>query len=198
MDDEQVEAGWEIQEFHVTSIKESLRNGEDDIVRYYACKTIENITAQSIAAGEKFAQKEVVELLLTIYHQEINEAFGVVSSVALSHLSKLNPNLFPVIFESVTPTKFLGTFFEGHARTQQAFITMLNLALRMPYQKLVDTLIQEKNFLEALMNLCMSENSSTIIKGKTVLTFILLFKLDFRWMALAHNEHKFFQVLDRI
>ena len=55
MDDDQVDMSWEIGDPHVNSIKESLRNGEDDIVRFYACKTIENITAQSIAAGEKFA-----------------------------------------------------------------------------------------------------------------------------------------------
>jgi len=106
-----------------------------------------------------------------------------VASVGLSHLSKLNPTVFPVIFEAVTPKKFLATFFEGHPRTQQAFITMLNLALRMPYKKLVETLLEEKTFLSSIMALL--EHQSQIIKGKAILTFILLFKLDFRWISLV-------------
>ena len=70
-----------------------------------------------------------MNLLLTIYHSNINESFGVVSSVALSHLSKLNPNMFQIIIESITPKKYFLIFQEGHPRIQQAFITMLNLAL---------------------------------------------------------------------
>lgn len=114
----------------------------------------------------------------------------------MSHISKLNLSLFPVIFEAITPNAFFGTFKDGHARTQQAFITMLNLALRMPYQKLIDTLLSEKDFLPNLM--CLLEHQSTIIRGKTLLTFILLFKLDFRWMSIAHQELKFFNFLDRV
>jgi hypothetical protein len=76
-------------------------------VKFYACKTIENITAQSVIAGEKFATSECALLLLQIYHAKLSEGFTVVSSVALSHLSKLSPQLFPVVFDSITPTKFL-------------------------------------------------------------------------------------------
>lgn len=101
-----------------------------------------------------------------------------------------------MIFETITPKVFFATFKEGHARTQQAFITMLNLALRMPYQKLIDTLLEEEDFLPNLM--CLLDHQSTIIRGKTLLTFILLFKLDYRWMSLAQQELKFFNYLDRV
>jgi len=30
------------------------------------------------------------------------------------------------------------------------------------------------------------------------LTFLLLFKLDFRWMAIVESEVKFFHVIERI
>lgn len=165
-------------------------------MKFYACKTIENITAQSISAGERFATPEAATSLLHIYLKSENEGFRIVASVALSHISKLNPSLFPVIFEEITPVIFFNTFKDGHARTQQAFITMLNLALRMPYQKLIDTLLNEKDFMPSLMSLL--EHQSTIIRGKTLLTFILLFKLDFRWMSIAHQELKFFTFLDRV
>ena len=73
---------------------------------------------------------------------------------------------------------------------------MLNLALRMPYHKLIDQLLSNKEFLPSLM--CLLEHQSAIIRGKTLLTFVLLFKLDFRWMSLAQQELKFFNFLDRV
>ena len=71
-----------------------------------------------MAAGEKFASEETASRLLNIYHGQISEGFTIVASVGLSHLSKLNPVIFPQIFESITAHKFLSTFFEGHPRTQ--------------------------------------------------------------------------------
>lgn len=196
LDDEQADPIWEISDAAINCIVEILQEDKDSIVKFYACKTIENITAQSISAGESFATPEAASSLLNIYLNSDSEGFRIVASVGLSHLSKLNPSLFPVIFETITPKAFFNTFKEGHARTQQAYITMLNLALRMPYQKLIDTLLSEKEFLPNLM--CLLEHQSTIIRGKTLLTFILLFKLDFRWMSIAHQDLKFFNFLDRV
>ena len=42
------------------------------------------------------------------------------------------------------------------------------------------------------------EHHSIVIRGKCLLTFLLLFKLDFRWMALVDSEVKFFHLLDRL
>ena len=47
-----------------------LDPNEDEVVRFYACKTIENITAQSISAGCSFANLEVGQKLLAIYHAQ--------------------------------------------------------------------------------------------------------------------------------
>ena len=42
------------------------------------------------------------------------------------------------------------------------------------------------------------EHHSIVIRGKCLLTFLLLFKLDFRWMAIVNTEVKFFHILDRL
>lgn len=107
LDDEQADPVWELSPDAVKAVLNALRPAEDDVVKFYACKTIENITAQSVIAGEKFATKDCALLLLAIYHAKLSEGFTVVSSVALSHLSKLSPQLFPLVFESVGPSKFL-------------------------------------------------------------------------------------------
>jgi hypothetical protein len=79
-----------------------LNQGEEEIVRFYACKTVENITAQSISAGCHFATLEVGTQLLNIYHTTKNENFKISAAVSISHICKLNTTLFPTIYESLT------------------------------------------------------------------------------------------------
>ena len=80
---------------------------------------------------------------------------------------------------------------------QQAFITMLNLALTANvYPKINDILLAEESFLPSLIQL--HEHHSIVIRGKCLLTFLLLFKLDFRWMSVVQNQVKFFNMLDRV
>jgi serine/threonine-protein kinase ULK4 len=45
LDDEQCDQCWEISDEAILVIIRSLRDSEDETVRFYACKTIENITA---------------------------------------------------------------------------------------------------------------------------------------------------------
>lgn len=63
------------------------------------------------------------------------EGIRISAAIALSHICKLNPKLFPVIFETITPQRFCETLMHGNgqSRVQQAFITMLNLALHNIY-----------------------------------------------------------------
>lgn len=74
---------------------------------------------------------------------------------------------------------------------------MLNLALTANvYPKINDILLAEETFLKSLMKL--HEHQSIVIRGKCLLTFLLLFKLDFRWMSVVQNQVKFFNMLDRV
>jgi len=90
--------------------------GEEETVRFYACKTIENITAQSISAGCNFATLEVATLLLNIYHTTKNEVLKTSAAVSISHICKLNTTLFPTIFESLTCKQFSLALLEGPSR----------------------------------------------------------------------------------
>jgi hypothetical protein len=61
---------------------------------------------------------------------------------------------------------------------------------------LAEILIQEEGFLPSLMRLL--EHHSIVLRGKCLLTFLLLFKQDFRWMSICDSELKMFHVLDRL
>ena len=58
------------------------------------------------------------------------ENMKISAAVALSHICKLKPIFFDYIFKKITPRYFIHNLMEGQNRIQQAFITMLNLALQ--------------------------------------------------------------------
>lgn len=67
LDDEQADPIWEIPDEAINVVIRSLRSSEDETVRFYACKTLENIAAQSTSAGHKFATLESLTYLLAIF-----------------------------------------------------------------------------------------------------------------------------------
>ena len=74
---------------------------------------------------------------------------------------------------------------------------MLNQALASSsYPKLPELLLSEPTFLGSLIRLL--EHHSIVIRGKALLTFLLLFRSNFRWLAIVDPEVKFFHVLDRL
>ena len=60
---------------------------------------------------------------------------------------------------------------------------MLNIALTQPYQKLDETLQDEQLFHSALSKLI--ENSQIVIRGKALLTYLLMFKMNPIWFVIA-------------
>lgn len=68
LDEENYDAVWDLSQGSIDLIVKCLRIGEeDDIVRFYACKTLENICAQSTRAGQKFANTETLNQLMAIF-----------------------------------------------------------------------------------------------------------------------------------
>ena len=64
---------WELSNDAINIIVESLDEKEtDQIVKFYACKTLENICAQSTSAGHRFANIGTVKQLLKIYLMKLD------------------------------------------------------------------------------------------------------------------------------
>lgn len=67
LDEENYDPVWDLSQQAIDLIVKCLKvTDEDDIVRFYACKTLENICAQSTRAGKKFATNETLCKLLAI------------------------------------------------------------------------------------------------------------------------------------
>jgi len=132
---------------------------------------------------------------LHIYNSATDETFKISSAVSISHICKLNTTLFPTIFGSFTSTNFSKALVDGASRIQQAYITMLNIALTQPYPKLDETLQQEEIFQIALSKLI--ENQQIVLRGKTLLTYLLLFKINPTWFVIA-IELDFYRNIDKL
>ena len=72
---------------------------------------------------------------------------------------------------------------------------MLNIALTQPYAKLNDTLQDDENFILAISK--MLENQSIVLRGKCLLTFLLLFKMNMQWFVIA-LQFDFYKNLDKL
>lgn len=47
------------------------------------------------------------------------EGIRISSAIALSHICKLDPQLFPIIFETITPSKFCEILMESGTSNQR-------------------------------------------------------------------------------
>lgn len=173
----------------------TIKANEDDIVKFYACKTVENITAQSISVGTKFANLEFASAFFSLYTSTKNEGIKICSAVTLGHISRLNPNLTWPILEKLTLRHICTSFTDANARIQQVFITMINQYLQSGGSKVYTTLAEESSLIPSLIGLL--DHSAVVIRGKCLLTFYLMFKTNLKWM-MALSENKFGTVLDRL
>jgi serine/threonine-protein kinase ULK4 len=56
---------WDMSSISYQTILKTIKtSSEDDIVKYYATKTVENITAQSVQTGQKFSNQELCLALI--------------------------------------------------------------------------------------------------------------------------------------
>mmetsp|Transcript_19792 Transcript_19792/g.36474 ORF Transcript_19792/g.36474 Transcript_19792/m.36474 type:complete len:1210 (+) Transcript_19792:2977-6606(+) len=163
---------------------------EDSLVQLFAVKTIENITAQSKACGTMFACKEVVSYLIQYLDQP---KLRLTAGISLSHIIRINSEIVPFFIQKITPPTFCMILSDGDSRLQQAFMTILIFILQY-CPKIVYSLNDHTSFLPTLVR--MLEHDTIIVRGKALLAFLLLFKMNARWI-IAASDLKFFSIIDK-
>ena len=72
---------------------------------------------------------------------------------------------------------------------------MLNIALTQPYAKLDETLQNDEQFHIGLSKLL--DSKSIVLRGKAVLSYLLLFKMNPIWLVVV-TESDFFKNIDKL
>ena len=134
-------------------------------------------------------------LFISVYLTTKNEYLKICNAVCISHLVRLNSALSIPAIEKLTMKHIAQVFMESNPRIQQAFITVLNQFILAAGSKSTPVLNEEKGFFSSLIGLL--EHSSIVIRGKCLLTFCLLFKVNLKWLAIL-QENKFVTFIDRL
>lgn len=86
LDDDQATGAWEISPEAINSLLMCITPVEDETVKFYACKAIENITAQSQSAGYLLATKKTCKCLIEAFINGGKQSYITTAAVALSHI----------------------------------------------------------------------------------------------------------------
>lgn len=97
----------------------ALKSDEDETVKFYAVKTIENITSQAPTTGIKFSNNETLLLLIYIYMTTKNEGLKTSCSICLCNLCRISVSLAQVCIERLGFKSIIAVFGDGTQRIQQ-------------------------------------------------------------------------------
>ena len=192
--DEGTGADWEIPNSLYATVIKISKSPDDEILRFYACKTIENICAQSKKAGSKFANSEVTQNLLSIFTTNKSESLRFSAIIGLSHLVRLNSALIPLILEKLPLKTMSLKLSEDQQRAQQALLTIILGACGSSTSKFLTSMVEDKAFVKTIADFM--ESSVIVIRGKAMLIMSYLVKVSAKALVKI-LDHKFVGVLDK-
>ena len=135
---------------------------------------------------------------MNIYANGEKEGFANTGAIALGHCIKLNPKLFELLLESLSIVEICKILASEGQRVQQSFITMLNIALLNNCKPLVEAMTDQHNLVLSTLNELL-EHSQLVIRGKSILTVVLLIKNSpVFWFCKFVTDQKFMQSMDRL
>ncbi|CAI2363171.1 unnamed protein product [Moneuplotes crassus] len=198
LDGDQASKVWTISDQTIKTLLDCMGDYQDEIVKFYACKTIENITAQSNFAGIGLATSGICKSLIKAFLSQGKESFVITSAVALSHVVKLSPKLFQIVLDYIPLEDICTILIDNHSKVQQAFLTMLNIALLHKNEALLISVIESADSLCTVI-VSLLESQSLVIRGKSLLSVVLLLKnFPLQWFTLFMNDKKFITLLTRL
>jgi serine/threonine-protein kinase ULK4 len=189
---------WDIPFSCISLLMKQIKNSDDEIVRFYGLKTIENITSQSELGGSKFCFGEFVTLLLGVFNSgDISGPMKCSCAVILTNIGALHKEYLPEIIKKFSLKVMIAGIKEGDKRLQQAFLTLLNLYI-FYWGESAARDIQEyfKVLFQHLMNI-LEHGSPPILKSKSLLMIILLGMNDFSVLHYA-VDGKFMLIIDKL
>ena len=192
--DEGTGADWEIPNSLYGTVVKISKSPDDEILRFYACKTIENICAQSKKAGSKFANSEVAQNLLSIFTTSKSESLRFSAIIGLSHVLRLNSALTALVLEKLPLKAITLKLSEDQQRVQQALLTIVLCACANNMSKFLTSMADDKAFVKSITDLM--DSSVIVIRGKALLIMSYLVKVSAKALAKI-VDHRFIGVLDK-
>jgi hypothetical protein len=184
----------------VTAFLKVLKtSSEDEVVRHYAIKTIENITSQckhkGRGGGEKFCMPEFVQICLKLYkspHHGIRNS----ALVSLANVCILYPVFAPETVRAIEIKNIFMQIQDSEKKTQQALLNLINLYLFYGGDEATREMFDYLKYTASFM-ISFLEHGVVHIKAKTLLTFVMLSRIDISLVSELTNG-KFMQIIDKL
>jgi hypothetical protein len=164
-------------------------NHIDEIVKFYALKTIENICVLTTVAKQYFASNDdfMVKIIELINSECDNQDMRISAFNTVSHLIRLEPSLLKTFIEKMDTLSFV--IEKENQRNQQYIINCLLFSIEQN-NKYYDEYINLDDLFPVLINLL--KNSNIIIKSKVILLISLTFnKVD----VITKYGEKVFEIM---
>lgn len=180
----------------IHSLLKVLKNpSEDEIVRIYCCKSIENITAQAKEVGLKFAQIDTLMVLLNAFTTTKNESFKTSISCCLHHIMQLNTTLREMFLDKVGLHNLVATFRnpETSNKTQQIMLWVLLVQFEKNFKsKLTRSILEDDSLFHSILSLL--EINSSVVKGRAYLYIYFVLNHSFK-KCLYLLDSKLFHII---
>lgn len=188
-------SAWDIKSSCVNTLFKCIKCDNDECVRFYACKTIENITAQSNTGGAKFVNIDIMNLFISIYSSTKNDHFRTCVIAALGNFAKINPKIAIKIIEGIGFKIIISNIIDSPSRNLQALLTIILFACKKSYAEFEKYAINDENFLPVIMQIV--DKSNVVIKNKIILLISTLLIQNHYWLLL-YKSNKILNFIHKI
>ncbi len=164
---------WKISDDSLNTLLYAIDLSKDDVVKFYAVKSIENIAALTQIAKVYFTSSDsFIIKLLDIFKYSRNQELRSSAIYTISHLIRLQPKLLKSLIDKINMIEIQKYMEVESPKIQQALINIILFGIFYePSNRVILKNDSNHKFLNYLLHLL--DNSNIVIKMKIILFFSL-------------------------
>ncbi len=192
--EEESTISWTIGDESINTLLYAVDASRDDIVRFYATKAIENITALTMISKNYFAKNDkFISKLIDSYNYTKHNELKSSIIYAISHLIRLQPRLYRTFVEKKGLMEIKKNLEEETSKNQQAIINCILFGAKQDNY----FLLKNDNFVAFttfLMNL-LESGVNVVLKMKIILIFGIILE---NTSVISKFGEKLFMILVKL
>lgn len=172
---------------------------EDDIVKLYCIKTVENITAQSQVTSRAFLNDQFIAVLVNLVMQNKLESIRVSAMIVLCNLVRLDDSFSLRVLETIGARSTLNWLKheDANPRMPVALLSIINFAMIQYPQDTTQFLNVNASFCSVLFGLL--ERNDFCVQAKSLLTLYILLNIDKdKYLLCINHDNKLMAALEKL
>ena len=163
---------WRINKKYLDILLYCLDKNRNEIVKFYAIKTIENLCILTNVSKTYFAKKEYFEKIIQIYLSSNNSELKYSAISTISHMLRHNPSLIQLFFKNIQILTNRNVLLGENENIRQCLINCILFPISIDHKIILNIISQDNILLEILLYL--SEKCNNVIKIKIIVLIGLL------------------------